>query len=162
PGLQTLYERGTANGVEGLEMIGPERLRELEPHARAVRALYSPNTAIVDYGAVTQALAARLERHGVQLLTGSRLHAIERTEALLAFALDGYRLRDVNLGETLGALAYPGFWAMARPYWRTGMYEFYRSLSKPAFLHALQRLVPELSAADLRPGGSGVRAQAVG
>ena len=50
---------------------------------------------------------------------------------------------------------------MARRYWRMGTYEMYRSLSKAAFLRALQRLVPDLRSEDLAGGGSGVRAQAV-
>ena len=41
------------------------------------------------------------------------------------------------------------------------MGEFYRSFSKPAFVRALQRLLPELRSQDLVPGGSGVRAQAL-
>ena len=50
---------------------------------------------------------------------------------------------------------------MARRYWRTGSYEMYRSVSKRAFVRALQRLIPEVKAADVAPGGAGVRAQAV-
>ena len=57
PRLQALYERGSANGIQGLEMIGSERIREIEPHARAVRALYSPNTAITDFQQVAGAMA---------------------------------------------------------------------------------------------------------
>jgi L-2-hydroxyglutarate oxidase LhgO len=52
--LQTLYERGIANGIQGLELVGPERSREIEPNAKAIRALYSPVTAIVDYRQVVQ------------------------------------------------------------------------------------------------------------
>ena len=63
--------------------------------------------------------------------------------------------------ELAGTLAYPGFWRMARRYWRTGTYEMYRSLSKAAFVRALQRLVPDLRRRDLAAGGAGVRAQAV-
>src|SRR5207247_7239634 len=48
-GLEALYERGMANGVEGLELIGPEGLHELEPHCAGIRALWSPNAGIVDY-----------------------------------------------------------------------------------------------------------------
>jgi L-2-hydroxyglutarate oxidase len=81
--------------------------------------------------------------------------------AVLAFAREGYRMAAINPAEMLATLAYPGFWAMAAKYWRTGMYEMYRSLSKPAFLRALRRLVPELEERDLEPGGAGVRAQAV-
>ena len=50
---------------------------------------------------------------------------------------------------------------MAGRYYRTGAAEFWRSLSQSAFVHALQRLVPELKSTDVRRGGSGVRAQAV-
>jgi L-2-hydroxyglutarate oxidase len=58
-------------------------------------------------------------------------------------------------------LTYSGFWQMARKYWRTGSYEMYRSLSKGAFVEALQRLVPALRPEDVTRGGAGVRAQAV-
>ena len=81
--------------------------------------------------------------------------------AVLAFAREGYRMRTINVGELLGVLGYRGFWAMASKYWRTGSYEFYRSLSKRAFVRALQRLVPDVREDDLAPGGAGVRAQAV-
>src|SRR5215472_7604377 len=52
--LQNLFERGQANGVEGLELIGPERLREIEPHCAGIRALWSPATGIVDYWKVAE------------------------------------------------------------------------------------------------------------
>jgi L-2-hydroxyglutarate oxidase len=81
--------------------------------------------------------------------------------AVLAFAREGYRRTSINPVEMLRTLTYRGFWAMAAKYWRTGIYEMYRSVSKRAFLHALQRLVPELEESDLEPGGAGVRAQAV-
>lgn len=54
-----------------------------------------------------------------------------------------------------------GFWVMARRHWRIQAYELYRSMSRRVFLHALQKLVPELGDRDLAPGGSGVRAQVV-
>jgi L-2-hydroxyglutarate oxidase len=50
---------------------------------------------------------------------------------------------------------------MARKYWRTGLVEMYRSLSKKAFTRSLQRLLPEIQEADLAPTEAGVRAQAV-
>ncbi|HXH82263.1 MAG TPA: L-2-hydroxyglutarate oxidase [Candidatus Tectomicrobia bacterium] len=81
--------------------------------------------------------------------------------AVLAFAREGYRFARVRPDELAGTLGYRGFWSMARRYWRTGAYEMYRSLSKKAFVRALQRLVPDVTAADLVPGGAGVRAQAV-
>jgi len=81
--------------------------------------------------------------------------------AVLAFAREGYRKADVDLRDLRETLTFPGFWTMARKYWQTGIGEMYRSLSKRAFLQALQRLLPELTADDLQPGGSGVRAQAI-
>jgi L-2-hydroxyglutarate oxidase len=81
--------------------------------------------------------------------------------AVLAFAREGYRFARVSPRELAGTLAYRGFWQMARRYWRMGSYEMYRSLSKAAFLRALQRLVPDLRSEDLSTGGAGVRAQAV-
>ena len=81
--------------------------------------------------------------------------------AVLAFKREGYRRTDFNLRDFIGTLAYPGFWHMVGKYWRDGAGEFYRSLSKRAFVKALQRLVPEIASSDLVTDGSGVRAQAV-
>jgi (S)-2-hydroxyglutarate dehydrogenase len=81
--------------------------------------------------------------------------------AVLALAREGYTKLSLNPVESAATLAYPGFWSMARKYWKTGMHEVYRSFSKAAFTKALQRLVPEITADDLMTGGAGVRAQAV-
>jgi len=81
--------------------------------------------------------------------------------AVLAFAREGYDLTRVNVRELAETLAYRGVWHMARRYWRMGSYEMYRSLSKKAFVTALQRLVPGIRPEDVSPGGAGVRAQAV-
>ncbi len=81
--------------------------------------------------------------------------------AVLAFAREGYRLGTVRPGEMLATLAYPGFWRIIRRHWRMGSYEMWRSLSKPAFVRSLQRLVPEIRTEDIERGGAGVRAQAV-
>ena len=251
PRLQTLYERGVANRVPGLAMLDADGLRELEPHAAALRAIHSPHTAIVDYGEVSAAFARELAGRGVAIQTGTAVRAIARDgeglvletsrgevrakrlvncaglysdvvarmagaapdvriipfrgeyymirperrdlvrgliypvpdpdfpflgvhftrtvhgeveagpNAVLAFAREGYRFGTVRPGELAGTLTYPGFWAMARKYWRTGTYEMYRSLSKAAFVRALQRLVPVLRPEDITRGGAGVRAQAV-
>ncbi len=251
PRLDRLYERGVANGVEGLERIGPERVREIEPHANALQAIHSPATGIVDFGKVSVAMAKVLQGRGAAILTGARVGRIvsanegvvletasgtvcaralincaglyadrvarlmgvrtgvriipfrgeyynvlpvrrylvrgliypvpdpafpflgvhfTRTihggveagpNAVLAFAREGYTYRHIRLGEVAGMVAYPGLWRMAARYWRMGLYELYRSLSRSAFVRALQRFVPEISPADLEPGGAGVRAQAV-
>jgi (S)-2-hydroxyglutarate dehydrogenase len=251
PRLATLFERGTANGVAGLEIIDPARLREIEPHASALRAILSPATGIVDFGMVAEALATDLAARGVAIRTGAEVRGIARhpdgltfetpygpvaarrmvncaglhsdvvarlagatpdvriipfrgeyymlrpdrrglvrgliypvpdpefpflgvhftrtihgdveagPNAVLAFAREGYSFGRLKPGELLGTLAYRGFWSMAAKYWRTGAYEMYRSLSKAAFVRALQRLVPGLRPDDVAPGGAGVRAQAV-
>ncbi len=83
PRLADLYERGTANGAEGLEMLGPERLREVEPHAAGTRAIFSPNTGIVDYGRVSRAYAEEMRRNGGELLTGAGVNGITRRDGRL-------------------------------------------------------------------------------
>lgn len=81
--------------------------------------------------------------------------------AVLAFKREGYRWSDFSLRDTLETFSYPGFWHLAKKHWRYGMGEFYRSLHKRAFVAALQKLLPEIQAADLVRDGSGVRAQAL-
>lgn len=81
--------------------------------------------------------------------------------ALLTWKREGYESASFDFGEAVEIARYPGFWKMARKYWKSGAGEFYRSLSKSAFIGALQKLLPELKAEDMKPGGSGVRAQAV-
>jgi (S)-2-hydroxyglutarate dehydrogenase len=250
PALQTLYERGTANGIQGLEMVGPERIREIEPNAKAVRALYSPNTAITDYRQVSNAMAARIRETGGSIFCATKVTGIRQSDgyfyletnrstvrcknlvncsglhadtvarmmglrpdvrlipfrgeyyslrpecrlvrgliypvpnpefpflgvhftkkiagdyeagpnAVLAFAREGYKFWNVCWKDVAGMIAFKGFWSMAWKYWRTEVYELYRSLSRRAFLRALQQLVPALKDKDLCPGGAGVRAQIV-
>ncbi|MGH9473802.1 MAG: L-2-hydroxyglutarate oxidase [Terriglobales bacterium] len=81
--------------------------------------------------------------------------------AVLAWKREGYGRSDVALTDMAGMLAYGGFWAMAARYWRKGLAEQYRSLYQPAYCRALRRLMPGLQPQELRPGGSGVRAQLV-
>lgn len=251
PRLDNLYERAIANGVPGVEKIDQARLDELEPHAAGLCAIYSPNTAIVDYTRVAQAMAGELLECEADIQTSARVTAIrqdnremviETTQraiqtrslincaglysdhiarlsgaspkvriipfrgeyyfvkpashylvrgliyplvdpqlpflgvhftrtihgeveagpnAVFALAREGYGWRRVNNSELVSALSFAGFWKMARHYWRMGLFEFYRSLNKSAFVRSLQTLVPEISESDLERGGSGVRAQAV-
>ena len=252
PRLKTLYERGVANRVPGVSMIDAARLTEIEPHARALAGIHSPQTAIVDYRRVAETLAKELTGSGLTLEQNFRVASIARSRgevrlgaadsrvvtatylvncaglhsdtvarlagaavdvqivpfrgeyymlrperrslvngliypvpdpefpflgvhftrtvhgdveagpnAVLALAREGYTWRRVRPAELLATLRFAGFRTMARKYWRTGAYEMYRSLSKRAFVSALQRLVPALRAEDIRPGGAGVRAQAV-
>ena len=92
PRLADLRQRATANGVEGLEEIGPERMRELEPEVAGIRALWSPRTGIIDFNAVARAYAADLGGRGVAIHLGRDVTAIEQ------------RRDEVVLATTAGAL----------------------------------------------------------
>ncbi|MDQ3815170.1 MAG: L-2-hydroxyglutarate oxidase [Armatimonadota bacterium] len=79
PRLQTLWERGVANGVPGLEIIDAGRVKELEPHASALRGIYSPHTGIIDFAAVARAMAQQFISHSGQILTGAKVTGIKQT-----------------------------------------------------------------------------------
>ncbi|MEW5991791.1 MAG: L-2-hydroxyglutarate oxidase [Chloroflexota bacterium] len=251
PRLEALRERATANAVPGLEAVGPERIRELEPHAAGIRGLWSPTTGIVDFRRVAHAFAeaargrgaaivanaavvtirsrgpsrvvetargdvtarivitcAGLHADRVAALTGRPdrqaprivpfrgdyytlvpsarhlvrgllypvpdprfpflgVHLTRRIDgevwagpnAVIAFAREGYRRRDVNLRDLAEILTYPGFLRLASRYLWTGLAEMWRDLSKGAFVTELQRFIPELRPDDVVFGPSGVRAQ---
>ena len=251
--LEELRKRGEANGLMGLRLIGPEELREIEPHASGVRALVVPSTGVTDYALVCGKYAELICARGGTILTSAAATAIRRVSngneivvetprgafaadslincaglfsdriarmagddpgvmivpfrgeyydlvperaglvraliypvpdprfpflgvhftrrisgkvdagpnAVLALAREGYRHTDISLRDLGESLAFSGFWRMARQHWRSGLDEWQRSLSKAAFVRALQRLLPDVREVDLVPGGSGVRAQAL-
>jgi L-2-hydroxyglutarate oxidase len=250
--LDTLHVRATANGVPGLELVDATRIREIEPHAAGIRALWSPTTAIVDFRAVALAYADDVRSSGGAIDTDRRVIGIHAREAgvavrttrgdtqarvvvacaglwadrvaamtgddrdaprivpfrgdyytltpdarrlvrgliypvpdprfpflgvhftrridgnvwagpnaVLALKRNGYRRRDLSLGDLAATLTYPGFVRLARNYLRTGLAEMWRDWSKSAFLRELQRYVPELQADQIVFGPSGVRAQAL-
>ena len=81
--------------------------------------------------------------------------------AVLAMKREGYKKSDFSFHDMASSLFYSGFWKMALKSWKTGLWEWNRSLRKSVFLNSLQKLVPELISEDLDGTGSGVRAQAV-
>lgn len=81
--------------------------------------------------------------------------------AVLAFKREGYGKADFSIKDFSQMISNPGFWKMASKYYKMGFEEFYRSFSKKAFVKALQKLIPEIQEADIKPGGAGVRAQAL-
>ncbi len=81
--------------------------------------------------------------------------------AVLAFAREGYKKTDVRLSDMVLNMTFVGFWKLLGRYGKIGAFELYRSLSKRAFVHSLQQLVPDITADMLEPAESGVRAQAV-
>jgi len=83
PRLQTIYERGQANGLAGLKMLSAEEVRAFEPNCRAVRAIHVPETGIVDYSQVVAKMAELLALRGVRILTGAGVTAIRRQGSAL-------------------------------------------------------------------------------
>lgn len=81
--------------------------------------------------------------------------------AVLAFAREGYRRRTVRLGELARTLRWPGFRRLARRYWRVGLSEMRRSMSRRRFVSDARVYVPDLRPDDVVPAAAGVRAQAV-
>jgi L-2-hydroxyglutarate oxidase LhgO len=81
--------------------------------------------------------------------------------AVLAFAREGYRKRDINIRDLFETLTFKGFQRLASRHWRMGLGEMRRSFSKAAFVRALRRLMPKIQSNDLIPARAGVRAQAI-
>lgn len=249
--MAALEERARANGLEGVERLSPEGLREYEPHARGVAALRVPQTGIVDFPGVASALGRQIEQAGGSLRLNARVrrivarpdaitvetpsgevsgsflvncagleadriarmggvvpririvpfrgeyhvlradrrdlvrsliypvpdpampflgvHFTRRIDgavdagpnAVLALARYGYRWRSVSPQDLVDMLVWPGTWRMMGRLWATGAYEIAGSLSTRVLARRLRKLVPDVEARDLLPGGSGVRAQAV-
>jgi len=243
-------ERGQANDV-ACELVGPERLAELEPHAAGVKGIHVPETGIVNYRKVAEKLSELVSAAGGEVILDSGVRSIERSSgemvvespnaivqakwlvnctglqcdrvarkaglkpeakvvpfrgeyydlkpeaahlcknliypvpdpkfpflgvhftrmidggvecgpnAVLAFAREGYRKRDINLGDLFESLSYSGFLRLAGKHWRMGSGEMWRSFSKSAFVRALQKLLPEIRGEQLVAARAGVRAQAV-
>jgi L-2-hydroxyglutarate oxidase len=251
PAFEALRLRAEANGVPGLEVLGPAGVRDHEPHMAGVRGLWSPGTGIIDFARVAAALADDVRARGgaiglgrpvTSLAVGERevvvgtpagelvaghviacaglwadrvarlsgdegperivpfrgdyctltadarplvrglvypvpdarfpflgIHLTKRVDgevlagpnAVLALAREGYRRWDLDPVELARVAASPQLRRLAARYWRTGLAEVRRDLSKRAFLAELRRYVPALRLEHLRWGPSGVRAQAV-
>jgi L-2-hydroxyglutarate oxidase len=96
--------------------------------------------------------------HFTRLVNGS----IEAgPNAVLAFAREGYKWTTINPLDLADSLLFPGLWRFLAKYPSMCGYEIRRSFSKAEFTRSLQKLVPEIRADDLEPGGAGVRAQAM-
>ena len=85
--MDALYERAVTNGVPGIRLIGPEEIREIEPHATGLAALHSPGTAITDFAAVARAFADDVTAAGGEVRLGFPVERI---------AHEGSRLRVVS------------------------------------------------------------------
>src|SRR6202050_3833860 len=78
PRLEELRRRGEMNGLTGLQMIGPEQLREIEPHASGLRALVVPSTGITDYALVCEKYAELISAKGGTILTSTTVTGLQR------------------------------------------------------------------------------------
>ncbi len=82
PRLQTLLERGTANGLDGLRWLTPEQLHEIEPHAAGIAAVHVPQEGIADYPAVCRVLSDEIQARGGEVVTSAEVSAIAREGSL--------------------------------------------------------------------------------
>ncbi len=98
---------------------------------------------------------------GVHLSRMINGHVEAGPNAVLAAAREGYRKRTLHPKDISSYLSYPGFWRMAGKYWKTGLWEMWRSFSKASFVASIQELTPSLTEKDFIPGGCGIRAQVV-
>jgi (S)-2-hydroxyglutarate dehydrogenase len=251
PRLDELERRGRENQVPGLRRIAGDEIQEIEPHARGVAALHSPETGVVDFTRVAASYATDVEEAGGVVATGAGVrnlaphgetvtveHERGSTEAgfvvscagawsdrlavaagapeeprivpfrggylrlrperrdlvrasiypvpdpdlpflgghltrtiddevllgpsaLMVGARDAYRIARLRGRDVGSNLSWPGTWRLMRRFWRTGLTEVRHAASKRAFVSDLRRFVPELSARDVLPGPSGIRAQAL-
>lgn len=250
-GLVNIFNRGNLNGLKELKLIDRSQLKEIEPHAEGIKAIWVPQAGIIDYKQVAMKLKSLIESGGGNIHCNAQVQSIHRQSngwvitttnevyqadyvitcgglhsdrlarmtddrfdlqiipfrgeyytlkpsaqhlvntliypvpnpafpflgvhftsmvhggveagpnAVWALGREAYHWKSIDWSDAKEAIAYPGFRKIARKYWRDGLYEMYRSFSKRAFVHALQRLVPEIKSDDLTTGGSGVRAQAI-
>tara|TARA_Y100000385_G_scaffold17389_1_gene17465 strand:- start:730 stop:1968 length:1239 start_codon:yes stop_codon:yes gene_type:complete len=252
PMLEKIHGIGQQNQIEGLERIGADELKQIEPHCKGIGALWVPCTGIIDYRAATRKMvelalglqpksalrlgeevtsfervgdqtviktslsnegvtakhvvvcgglqADRLARKdGVDLkervvgfrgdyyeLTDQAKHKVKNLiypvpnpdfpflgvhftrmtdgevecgpNAVFTFKREGYGKTDFDLKDTMEALGYGGTWKLFFNNMAFGINEYRRAFSKRLFLKTLQRMIPDLTMDDLRPGRSGVRA----
>ena len=86
PALEELERRGAANGLQGLKRLGPGEMREYEPHASGIRALWVPETGIVDYVKVTAAFADVVREAGGTINVRSRVHGFHQKNGQMTLA----------------------------------------------------------------------------
>lgn len=150
----------------GLQCDRVARLAGVEPGVRIVpfRGEYytlQPERAALVRGLIYPVPDPALPFLGVHFTRGIDDVVEAGPNAVLALRREGYSWTDVSLKDMADWATFPGFWRMARAQWRNGLDEVLRSLSRARFLRSLQALLPALTDSDIRPGGSGVRAQAV-
>lgn len=76
PRLETLWQRGNANGLLGLRKLNPKQIKEIEPHAGGVAAIHVPQEGIVDYPAVCDKLADLIRKSGGDIVVNARVEKV--------------------------------------------------------------------------------------
>lgn len=76
--FDALERTATENGVPGLRRVDAAGIKDIEPHAVGLAALHSPHTAITDYVAIAEAMAADIESAGGRILLGTKVDRIRR------------------------------------------------------------------------------------
>lgn len=251
PALDELERRGRANGLTGLQRLGPDGIRDQEPAASGIAALYVPEAGVADFPGLAEHIAGGLEANGGEVMTGSEVNRLEhrvdgvevtagdRTvrakvlvncaglhsdrvaalagitsdvriipfrgeyyrmseegaslvraliypvpdprfpflgvhftrridgsvevgpNAVLALGREHYRGTSPGWSDVREVIASPGFRRLAMRHWLSGSRELLNSRSAYLYARLARRLVPATKRNHLRPGGAGVRAQAV-
>ena len=78
--LQALEQRGTQNGLRGLEWLNRDAMREIEPNVGGIAALKVPQEGIVDYAHVTRVLVEEIQAAGNQVLCNEEVTVLQRRE----------------------------------------------------------------------------------
>ena len=79
--------------------------------------------------------------------------------AVLSLSRYGYNKTSFNLKDFFKIISWKGFWIFSLRFWKIGLFEMYRSMSKRQFTKSIQSLLPEIKESDLIRGKSGIRAQ---
>ncbi|UCG55968.1 MAG: L-2-hydroxyglutarate oxidase [Phycisphaerales bacterium] len=253
PNLDKVFDNGQQNQIEGIEKIGPDEIKEIEPCCSAIAGIRVPCTGIIDFVRVAEKLAELIEKKGEanKILTSHEVTAFDKHDfytkvvtnegalatryiincaglhsdriakmdgvdpgmriipfrgdyyelteeasqkvknliypvpdpafpflgvhftrmidgsvecgpnAVFSFKREGYGKTDFDLTDTWDSLSYWGTWRLCLRHWLYGLGEYTRAFSKTLFLRQLQRLVPSLTADEIKPGKAGVRAQAL-
>ncbi len=252
--LERIFQNGQENQIEGLEKIGPDEIKKIEPCCEGIAGVKVPCTGIIDYIEVAKTLGRLIEKKGQdnKVLTSHEVTGFDRHDfytsvltkkgnfatkyvincaglqcdriarmdgldpkmrivpfrgdyyelteeasrkvngliypvpdpafpflgvhftrkidgsvecgpnAVLSFKREGYGKTDFNFADTWESLSYWGTWKLFRRHLIYGLGEYTRAFSKKLFLRQLQMLIPSLGLNDIKPGGAGVRAQALG
>jgi len=97
PRLETLWQRGNANGLSGLRKLDPSQIKEIEPYAAGVAAIHVPQEGIVDYPAVCEKLAELIRENGGEITLNARVEkmAAEGSEKIVETSAGKFRSKFV-------------------------------------------------------------------